>query len=129
MNRIRAMVLNVILTVAGLSTLAAADFTVINTNSSGAGSFSAILALANASADPTVNIYFLSAVFDASRKSVTAHATPYIISRPMVFHGPPPGVVLQQTTGSTQRVLEINNTAVGQTTFTDRPQLAFNQLG
>ena len=119
MNRIWAIVLSVVVAVAGLSPVTAADFTVINTSSSGAGSFSAILGLANASADPTVNIYFLSAVFDASRLSIPAPATPYIVSRPIIFHGPLSGVVLQQTTGITQRVLEIPNTAVGQTTFTD----------
>lgn len=108
----------VILTGAGLSPLGAADFTVINTNASGAGSFSVTLASANVSTDPTVNIYFLSAVFDATRQVIPSPATPHIVSRPIIFHGPAVGVVLTQT-NSAQRVLEVTNTAVGQTTFTD----------
>ena len=118
-RRIHSMGLHLLLTAGCLAPAAAADFTVINTNASGAGSFSVILAFANVSTDPTVNIHFLSAVFDASQQSIAAPATPYIVSRPIIFHGPPSGVVLQQTNGSTQRVLEITNTAVGQTTFTD----------
>ena len=56
-RRIHSMGLHLLLTAGCLAPAAAADFTVINTNASGAGSFSVILAFANVSTDPTVNIH------------------------------------------------------------------------